>query len=190
MDIILASGSPRRKELLKGIIKDFKVVVSDADETLPDGISPKEAVEQLALKKAQAVAKDYQSSVVIGADTVVVFDGEILGKPKDKQDCKNMIAALSGNVHQVYTGVAIITPEKTVVFSEATEVLFDEMTQKEQNWYVNLDEPYDKAGGYGIQGKASLFIKGIKGDYSNVMGLPVHAVYEYIKKLKINSIVG
>lgn len=190
MDIILASASPRRKELLKRIVKEFKVVVSDADETLPEGILPKEAVKQLALKKAQAVAKQNPYSVVIGADTVVVFGGEILGKPKDKEHCKSMLSALSGNSHQVYTGVAIITPEDTVAFCEKTDVMFEEMTQEEQDWYVNLEEPYDKAGGYGIQGKASLFIKGINGDYSNAMGFPVNAVYKYIKKMKINSIVG
>jgi septum formation protein len=186
LDIILASQSPRRQELLKRIVKNFRVIPSDADETLPEGITPINAVELLAQKKAEAVAKKNPQSIVIGSDTIVVYNNEILGKPKDKEDCLRMINALSGNTHQVYTGVAIITPDETKVFYEETDVVFDKMDKEEIEWYANLKEPYDKAGGYGIQGMASLFIAGIKGDYSNVMGLPVNKIYKYIKKMKIN----
>ena len=169
MKLVLASQSPRRRELLEWIQKDFIVQASSAEEVIPPGATPYEAVELLATTKAQAVAKDYPDCVVIGADTVV--------------DCVRMLSALSGREHEVYTGVALVVNGKTESFYERTAVRFLPLTEEEINWYANLDEPYDKAGAYGIQGYGSLLVKGICGDYFNVMGLPVAALNRRLKAL-------
>ncbi len=181
MKIILASASPRRKELLGLITEEFEVMPSDADETLPDDISSDMAAEYLAAVKAKSVSVD--DAVVIGCDTVVVIDDKILGKPKDRNDCFEMLRALSGRKHYVYTGVCILYNNKTVSFTEKTEVEFHDLSDAEIEAYMDSGEPFDKAGGYGIQGKGSLLVKGICGDYFNVVGLPVSALNRKLKEI-------
>ncbi len=174
LKVVLASASPRRKELIKLIFDDFTVLPAECDETLPDGINAVEAVEYLSKIKNNATKRLLNGDeLVISADTIVVVDGEILGKPVDKDDARRMIKLLSGRVHQVYTGITISQEEKSVTFSEKTDVEFLPLSEQEIEEYISTSEPYDKAGAYGIQGKASLLIKGIKGDYFNVVGLPV-----------------
>ena len=171
--IILASQSPRRRELLANITEDFEVIVSDVEEILPAGLSPEEVPEYLASLKARAVADRYPDRVVIGADTVVIYDGIPLGKPRDDADAKRMLRMLSGRVHKVVTGCCIIKGDRVRVFSQTTKVEFYQLTDDEIDSYVATGEPSDKAGAYGIQGKGMLLVKGIEGDYYNVMGLPV-----------------
>ena len=182
-ELILASGSPRRKELLETAGLDFKVIVADVDEKIPDGATPREAVKALALQKAQAVAKDYEQSIVIGADTVVVCDGEILGKPKDEDDAFNMLRSLSGCTHTVCTGVALINGTEIRNFCEVTEVEFYNLSDEEIKVYIKTGEPMDKAGAYGIQGKGCVLVKQIVGDYFNVVGLPVSKVYRELSDM-------
>lgn len=172
-NIILASASPRRKELLSVITNNFVVFPSKAEETVPSGISADKTAEYLAKIKALSVAENYPDSIVIGADTCVVAGDVILGKPKDKAQARQMMKLLSGNTHKVVTGCAVVKNGKVNSFSVCTEVEFYPLSDAEIESYINTLEPYDKAGGYGIQGKASLFVKGIKGDYFNVVGLPV-----------------
>ena len=190
MNIILASGSPRRKELLAQAGFDFEVEVSNADEDVTEE-SPTEMVEELAARKAQAVVnlhnKEEDDCLVIGADTIVVLDGKVLGKPADEEAAKAMLLALSGQTHQVYTGVALFSIKKGIVekkktFHECTDVTMVPITEKEIADYVASGDPLDKAGAYGIQGPAAIFISGIKGDYYNVVGLPVSRVYHEIEK--------
>lgn len=181
MKLVLASKSPRRSEILKNAGIDFVVRVADADETIPERTSPEDAVVFLAARKAMAVERA-EDETVLGADTVVVLDGEILGKPKDKNDAFNMIKRLSGRVHSVFTGVCAIGNGISMTFAEETRVEFYKLTDEEIYTYINTDEPYDKAGAYGIQGLASKFIRAIDGDYFNVVGLPVSAIYQKILK--------
>ena len=183
--IILASASPRRKELLSVITEDFLVLPSDAEEIIPGDISADETAEYLAKIKAQAVAADHPQDVVIGADTCVVVGNEILGKPVNFNDAKRMLNLLSGKTHKVITGCAIINDGKTVSFSSQTEVEFYPLSETQIEEYINSLEPYDKAGSYAIQGKASLFVKGIKGDYFNVVGLPVAELNLKLKEMGI-----
>lgn len=178
--IILASGSPRRKELLGLITEDFCVRVSDADETLPKGIEPHDAVLQLSRIKAEAVNDGCHT--VIGADTVVALDGLILGKPTDEEHAYEMLCTLSGRTHSVFTGVTIRSGTQCVSFYEETAVTFYELSPEEIRSYIATGEPMDKAGSYGIQGKGSLFVKGIQGDYFNVVGLPISRLYRELKK--------
>lgn len=173
MAVILASASPRRRELLKYITEDFSVKVSDADETLPENIMPEEAVVFLARQKGEAVYVQNPGSAVISADTVVVLDGNILGKPHSEEEAYSMLKALSGRTHCVYTGVYIRSDNKEIGFAEKTEVTFCKLSDKDIENYIASGEPFDKAGGYGIQGKGSIMIDRINGDYYNVMGLPV-----------------
>ncbi len=181
MKLVLASKSPRRSEILKNAGIDFVVRTADADETIPNGTKPEYAVVFIAARKAMAVERE-KDELVLGADTVVVLDGEILGKPKDKDDAYNMIKKLSGRVHSVFTGVCAIADGFSMTFSEETRVEFYNLSDEEINTYINTDEPYDKAGAYGIQGLASKFIRGIDGDYFNVVGLPMSAIYQKILK--------
>jgi len=183
MNLILASGSPRRRELLEKIGVPFDVIVSECDEILPPDTPANEAAEMLAVRKAAAVAKSHPEAVVIGADTTVrLLDGRILGKPKDKADCIAMLHALSDSWHIVQTGVAIFWQGHSVSFAEDTWVQFAPLSDEEIEAYASSDEPYDKAGAYGIQGHAALFIPQIDGDYYNVMGLPLAKLYRYLKK--------
>jgi len=171
--LILASASPRRRELLGYITTDFEVVATDTDETLPPGTPPDQGVQILALRKARAVAAAHPQAVVIGADTMVALDGKIYEKPVDTADAARMLRALSGREHLVHTGVAILSSRGEHVFSQETSVRFVQLSEADIAAYVATGEPMDKAGAYGIQGGGALFVSGIRGDFYNVMGLPV-----------------
>ena len=185
---ILASGSPRRKELLGEIIPGFDIVVSEADEeSVPKTLPPELYVEELALLKAAASAKSLdkkRSAIVIGADTVVTLDGEILGKPSDEADAFKMLKRLSGRKHEVYTGYCVMRLEDGFTLSKAekTEVFFKELDDERIRAYVETGEPMDKAGAYGIQGLGKVLINKINGDYNNVVGLPVSALFDVLEK--------
>ena len=184
--VVLASQSPRRQELIKLIFDSVEILPADCDETLPEGIGAREAVEYLSKIKNDASSKlTEKENLIISADTVVAVDDEILGKPVDKEDARRMISLLSGKVHQVYTGVTLSLNGKTKTFSEKTDVEFFDLTENEIEEYISSKEPYDKAGSYGIQGKAGLLVKGINGDYYNVVGFPIarlkREIEEFIK---------
>jgi septum formation protein len=182
--IILASGSPRRAELLRAAGIDFTVRIPDTDESLIDGESPYEYVSRLATSKARHIAETVGPDArVLGADTTVVIDDEIAGKPVDVEDARRMLHRLSGQWHEVLTGVALIHGHHLMVEVDQTRVRFGLLTAAEIDWYVSTGEPMDKAGGYGIQGYASRFIDRIEGSYSNVVGLPVSRVYEMMRKI-------
>lgn len=182
MKIVLASSSPRRKELLQTAGIDFEIDVEGVDE-VPQGDTPEEKVCSIAAQKCRPVAARRFDDCVIGADTVVSVDGDILGKPHNREDAKNMLRRLSGREHTVYTGVCISAHGKETVFSEATKVKFFDLTDKEIADYVLSGEPMDKAGAYGIQGLGCTLVEGIGGDYFNVVGLPVARVVREIKKI-------
>ena len=184
MKIILASASPRRRELMKLITDDFTAVSVDADETLPEGIPPLFASEYLANIKALAASVKHPDKLVIGCDTTVIADGAILGKPTDKEHCRGYMELLSGQTHQVATGCSLIYGGKTSSFTVVTDVTFRELSAEEIEAYISTDEPYDKAGGYGIQGRGALLIEKINGDYFNVVGLPVSRLNQEIIKFK------
>ena len=175
MEIVLASGSPRRRQLLEQIgLTGFRVLASDADESLPDGIAPGEAVERLSARKGAAVAAQARpGALVIAADTVVALDGAILGKPRDEGEAREMLSALSGRTHQVYTGVSLFHPGGRRTEHEVTAVTFRPLSREEIAAYVATGEPMDKAGAYGIQGLGALLVERLEGDYFNVMGLPL-----------------
>ena len=185
--IILASQSPRRRELLTQIGLKFEVIPSTVEEVITS-INPVEVVQELAQQKARDVAEvagremAKDSLLVIGADTIVVYEGKILGKPEDKEDAVRMLTMLQGKEHSVYTGVALLSGEQEIVFAEETRVQMCPMTPEEILWYVNTGEPMDKAGAYGIQGLCARFIRQIQGDYNNVVGLPVGRIYQELKK--------
>lgn len=185
--IILASQSPRRRELLTQIGLKFEVIPSTVEEVITS-INPVEVVQELAQQKARDVAEvagremAKDSLLVIGADTIVVYEGKILGKPGDKEDAVRMLTMLQGKEHSVYTGVALLSGEQEIVFAEETRVQMCPMTPEEILWYVNTGEPMDKAGAYGIQGLCARFIRQIQGDYNNVVGLPVGRIYQELKK--------
>ena len=181
--IILASASPRRRELLSVITDNFEVIPSNAQEIVPDNIGLLETAEYLARIKAEDVAESHKDAVVIGADTCVIAEGEILGKPKNRADAFRMIKLLSGRTHRVITGCAIIYKGITNSFSSETKVEFFSLSDREIEEYINSSEPYDKAGAYGVQGKASLFVRQITGDYFNVVGLPVALLNKKLKEI-------
>lgn len=182
---ILASASPRRKELLSRMNVSFMVIPSEAEEVITES-DPREAVKRLAEMKAQDVAsrciqsleyvqKSGEEMIVLGADTVVVYEGKILGKPRDKEDAGRMLDLLSGKTHQVYTGVSVvlIPVMRTYTFCQKTDVTMYHLSKKDIEYYVNTGEPMDKAGSYGIQGLGAVYVKKISGDYNNVVGLPI-----------------
>lgn len=177
--IILASKSPRRLELMKYITEDFIVKSADADETLPKGISPEEAVLRLSAIKAEPFRND--EDTVIGADTVVALGRKILGKPKNDDDARAMLRSLSGKTHSVFTGVTIIHSQESTSFAVQTKVSFYELSDDDIEQYIKTGEHRDKAGSYGIQGYGSLFVKEIKGDYFNVVGLPIGKLNKELK---------
>lgn len=201
--IILASASPRRKELLEQIGIDFDICPAKGEEVITKKI-PHEVVQELASQKAKEVAsmvKTYEASheelmtpqdiMVIGADTIVAYEEQILGKPKDEADAFRMLSLLSGNTHSVYTGVSIVLLGASgkvgeLTFFEKTDVAMREMDETEIRRYIATGEPMDKAGAYGIQGKCAIYIDKINGDYNNVVGLPVAAIYRELKKLGID----
>lgn len=182
--LILASGSPRRRELMSQVGLDFTVVTSDADENIKE-MEPEDYVRELSSIKAQSVLEQYadkdDSVIVIGADTIVYHKGEILTKPKDEEDAFRILKSLEGQIHQVYTGVTICSTHKNVSFYEKTDVWVYDMTDEEIRDYISTGEPMDKAGAYGIQGKFAAYIKGIEGDYNNVVGLPVARLVHELK---------
>lgn len=190
MRIILASASPRRKELLTRMgLTEFSVITSDADETLQEGLSPAQQVEMLSLRKAQSVASLVQDdALVIAADTVVTLNGAILGKPSDEKDAFSMLSALSGARHQVYTGVTVIQQDKTLTRHEMTSVDFRPLSPEEIMQYIATGECMDKAGAYGIQGFGALLVEGIVGDYYNVMGLPVVCLARMLSEFGIDCL--
>lgn len=175
MDIILASNSPRRRELLgKMGLRGFRVAAPNVDETVEGNLHPARIVEELSLRKARAAAeKAGPDDLIIAADTVVALEGAVLGKPADERDAFSMLSALSGNRHDVYTGVTVLQGDRAVTEHEATVVAFREVDPEEILGYIATGEPMDKAGAYGIQGLGALLVSGIQGDYCNVMGLPV-----------------
>lgn len=186
MKIILASASPRRKELLMQMGAEPVVKPSNADENIEEK-NPEEFVKILSLRKVDSVFKSIEEDgIYMGADTVVAFDGKILGKPKSRQDAFDMIKSFQGVTHQVYTGVTLIIKEgkdvEKITFAEKTQVELYPISDEEIQEYVDSGEADDKAGSYGIQGPFAKFIKGIEGDYNNVVGLPVARVYQELKK--------
>jgi septum formation protein len=182
-NLILASSSPRRKELLENLRLTFTISSSEVDESFDPTLSPEDVVMDLAERKAKVIFKENPEAFVIGSDTIVVADGQVLGKPTGNADAKGMLEKLSGKKHDVYTGVSILSPNGTALFFEKTEVWFWELTDEEINFYVQSGEPLDKAGGYGIQQLGSMLVKKINGDYFAVMGLPVARTYRELKRL-------
>jgi nucleoside triphosphate pyrophosphatase len=178
--LILASGSPRRAELLRAAGIEFTVRISDVDETILPGESPRDYVLRLSRAKALAVAGE--DEIVLGADTTVVIEDEIAGKPVDIEDARRMLKALSGKWHEVLTGITLLRGHKILSDVAITRVKFSEMSEPEIDWYVSTGEPMDKAGAYGIQGYASRFVECIEGSYSNVVGLPVQMVYRMLQE--------
>ena len=205
MHIILASGSPRRRELLKMIYNDYEVITSDVDENIEE-LAPDKIVETLSNRKAKAVYDKVMNEVmstdksgaaipseqdllVIGADTIVYYDGEVLGKPEDEEEATSMISMLSDRTHQVYTGVTLYTyikgKERVISFSDKTDVTFYYMDKFDIADYVKTGSPLDKAGAYGIQDSFAKHVKKIDGDYNNVVGLPVAKLYQVLKDEKL-----
>lgn len=182
--LILASQSPRRQELLKQINIPFTVKGTNIDESVITTNNPLEKVKQLAKLKGKSIEITEQE-VVVAADTVVAFQDRIFEKPADEADAFNMIATLSGQVHNVYTGVMIHSLQDQVLFVERTEVEFWPLAETDINWYLNTKEPFDKAGGYGIQGSGAVLVKKICGDYFNVVGLPISRVVQELKRFSI-----
>lgn len=183
--VVLASASPRRAELLTQVGIPFTVVVSSVDETVDLGLSPAEFAEQLALQKAATVAADQPGAdIVIGADTIVVRDEEILGKPKNAEDAARMLGMLSGRMHEVMTGWGIVDPKggRQVSGVARSRVLFHRFDQETIIRYVATGEPLDKAGAYAIQGKAGLFVKSIEGDYAAIVGLSISALGQALRQ--------
>lgn len=173
---ILASGSPRRRELLTMLGMEFTVAVSDCDENITEPMSPDKLVCELAKRKAAAVADTLDSTdevIVIGADTVVCDGERVLGKPESRDDAVNTLLSLSDRAHSVYTGIALVGCGKTVTDAVETKVVFDKISQKEAEMYADSGEPMDKAGSYGVQGIGGFFVKELHGDYYNVVGLPI-----------------
>ena len=186
-NIILASGSPRRRELLEQIGIHARILPSNADECI-ELTEPRQIVEELSRRKCENVAEDISDGIIIGADTIVALDGHILGKPADENNAEEMLNSLSGKTHQVYTGVTIIKKELSqeidrAVFSCVTDVEFTDIDTNEIQDYVRTGEPLDKAGAYGIQGIFARYVKRINGDYYNVVGLPVSALYAELKRM-------
>lgn len=174
MGLILASGSPRRRQLLEQIGLTFVVRSSDVDESVSPGLTPAQVVESLSARKGEAVAAEAApGDLVLSADTVVALDGAILGKPRDRAEAEAMLTALSGRTHQVYTGVTLLQDGRRLTGHEVTAVTFRPLSPEEIAAYVSTGEPMDKAGAYGIQGLGALLVERLEGDYFNVMGLPL-----------------
>lgn len=187
MNIILASQSPRRKELLTQMGLTFTVRVADIDEQMNRSLSPAQLVETISAEKAAAVAEEVNNpdALIIAADTVVTLDGAVLGKPRNEAEAERMLTHLSGREHQVFTGFTLRQGDKSLSRSEETLVTFRSLSLDEIRAYVATGEPMDKAGAYGIQNLGSLFVKGIRGDYFNVMGLPVCTLGQALKEFGV-----
>lgn len=187
MKIVLASGSPRRRELLGVIgVADFEVCPAQGEEKTQEGLPPEEIVKSLSGAKAREVAAKYDpDAVIIAADTIVYADGRVLGKPHDEHEAFSMLKALSGKAHEVYTGITLIRGDNVLSEAECTSVEFRELSDEEINAYIATGEPMDKAGAYGIQGKASLMVSAINGDYFNVVGLPLCRLGQMLKTIGV-----
>lgn len=183
--LILASSSPRRKELVQLLPWHFEIAVKESDEGLNKELTISQNIQEIALRKAQAVAPYYPNQIVVGADTMVCIENEILGKPRDEEEAKHMLRRLSGRQHNVLSGVAIVCHCQNLkhTFYEKTLVKMQHLTEQEIEDYVATQEPMDKAGSYGIQGIGSRYIEGIEGDYFNVVGLPIHRLYHELKHI-------
>ena len=184
--IILASASPRRRELLDQIKCKFQVITSDAEEVTTSELLPQDLVIQNAHLKAAAVAKQYGDIPVLGADTVVSLDGNIYGKPRNEEHARQMLETFSGRTHQVTTGIVLAWHDCFWQAYETTEVVFAPLSPAEIDFYLSTGEHADKAGAYGIQGQAAVFVEGIRGSYSNVVGLPLHCLSRLAKKAGID----
>ena len=184
MRYILASKSPRRRELLGEVIDNFEIITHEVDETLPDGIHPRDGVEILAIRKGEAVAKYNPEAIVISSDTLVELDGVALGKPENEADAYRMLRSLSGKAHNVHTGVAIHAGDRAYSGVASTAVHFREMTDDEIYAYIATGDPMDKAGAYGIQNGGGLFVTKYDGDYDTVVGLSVNLTKKLLDEAK------
>ena len=185
--IILASKSSRRKQLLSRILDDFKIINSNLDESKIKIDDPAKYCRNLSYLKAKTVSKNFKNDIIIGADTIVFLNNTILEKPKDYNEAFNMLKRLSGQTHTVFTGVTIlsINNKVNINFSEKTNVTFYDISDNQIDWYIKNNNPYDKAGSYGIQDGSQLFVKAINGNYENVIGLPISKIYRYFIELKV-----
>lgn len=181
MKLILASASPRRRQLLSLLDIPYDVVVADINEEIDFDKPLRKEIEKLSYQKAQAVFKAHQDAIVIGADTIVTLDNKVLGKPHNTSEAKDMLKLLQNNKHSVITGVTILSKDKEECFSIISDVYFYSMSEQEIDEYIKTNEPMDKAGAYAIQGIGSKFIKKIDGDYYAIMGLPIGEVYQRLK---------
>ena len=189
MKIILASQSPRRRELLERMgITDFEVIPARGEEVIRPGISPDRLVEELSRNKCAEVAAGRPEDLVIAADTVVAVDGRVLGKPRDEEDAARMLTALSGRLHTVYTGVTVALRGETATEHEVTSVRFRPLTQADIIRYIATGEPMDKAGAYGVQGCGCVLVESISGDYYNVMGLPVCRLAKMLARFGVDTL--
>ena len=189
MNIILASQSPRRRELLKRIgIENFKVIPAQGEELATRTLTPDQLVEELSQRKCAEVAAAHPKDLVIAADTVVSIHNRVLGKPRSEEDAARMLAALSGKLHLVYTGVTVAKEGRTLTQHEVTSVRFRTLTQADIIRYIATGEPMDKAGAYGIQGYGSVLVEGISGDYYNVMGLPVCRLSRMLARFGVDTL--
>ena len=187
MNIVLASKSPRRKELLSLLDLDFEIITADIDETMDPTLPVAEEVARLSYEKAAAIRPQVSAdTIVISADTIVELDGKVMGKPKDEQDAFKMLKSLSGNTHNVLTGVTVLKGDLYLTKTVTTTVYFRDITDDEIKDYISTFEPMDKAGSYGIQGRGSKFVEKINGDYFNVVGLPVCTLSLMLKEFGIN----
>jgi len=182
---ILASASPRRKELLELVGLEFDVVPSDVNEAFHERETPRDHVRRLSREKALAVSRLYPDAWVLGADTIVLINGEILGKPQTKDGAREMLRKLSGRAHRVLSGFTVVKKTGGAVFTDAVEstVVFKDLAADEIEWYVGTDEPYDKAGGYAAQGMGAVLILEIRGSYTNVVGLPLCEVVDALRRM-------
>lgn len=193
MDIILASASPRRKEILENTKLKFRIIKSDVDEEILEGESPKQVAMRLSFEKCMDVASKHKSSLVIGADTIVVLDDMILGKPKDEDEAYDMLKKLSNTVHQVITGISLINLDgnKKIIDYVVSNVKFKDLSEEDIKDYIKTNESLDKAGAYGIQGYGALLVEEIQGDYFNIVGLPISKISDLLRiHFSINLFYG
>ena len=189
MNIILASQSPRRKELLERMgLTEFEICPAWGEERVEPGLTPAQLVEQLSAQKAREIAAQRPDALVIAADTVVAVDGRVLGKPHSRQEAVEMLSLLSGRTHTVYTGLTVRMGTQEQVAHEATQVVFGRLTPQQIEAYVDTEEPMDKAGSYGIQGRGCVLVEGIRGDYYNVVGLPVYRLAGMLRKFGVEPL--
>ena len=189
-EIILASASPRRKDILEKTGLKFSVEPSDLGEDFDSKLSPTQIAESLSLAKAKRIASHHQNSLIIGSDTIVVLDGEILNKPLTKEEAEEMLKKLSGNTHSVISGFTVIEGDKIITGFEETKVRFRSLSKEEISEYIDTGEPMDKAGAYGIQGGAGKFVEAIEGDYFNIVGLPLFALSDALREFGIDISPG